>query len=35
MPGGGGVQLKYSSPIYLDDLAADFPVIIAHPSRPW
>ncbi len=38
MPGGGGLRLKYSSPIHLDDVAADFPdmnVIIAHPSWPW
>jgi predicted TIM-barrel fold metal-dependent hydrolase len=38
MPGGGGLRLKYSDPIYLDDVAADFPqmpVIIAHPSWPW
>ena len=38
MPGGGGLRLKYSQPIHLDDVAADFPdmtVIIAHPSWPW
>jgi predicted TIM-barrel fold metal-dependent hydrolase len=38
MPGGGGLRLKYSQPIYLDDVAADFPdmtLIIAHPSWPW
>jgi predicted TIM-barrel fold metal-dependent hydrolase len=38
MPGGGGVRLKYSNPIFLDDVAADFPaldIIIAHPSFPW
>lgn len=38
MPGGGGLKLKYSNPIYMDDVAADFPdmtVIIAHPSWPW
>jgi predicted TIM-barrel fold metal-dependent hydrolase len=38
MPGGGGLRLKYSEPINLDDVAADFPgmkVIIAHPSWPW
>jgi predicted TIM-barrel fold metal-dependent hydrolase len=37
-PGGGGIRLKYSNPIYLDDVAADFPempLIIAHPSFPW
>jgi uncharacterized protein len=38
MPGGNGVKLKYSNPIYLDDVAADFPtltIIMAHPSFPW
>jgi predicted TIM-barrel fold metal-dependent hydrolase len=38
MPGGGGIRLKYSTPVYLDDVAADFPdmpIILAHPSFPW
>jgi predicted TIM-barrel fold metal-dependent hydrolase len=38
MPGGGGLRLKYSNPIYLDDVAADFPdmpIVLAHPSVPW
>jgi uncharacterized protein len=38
MPGGNGMRLKYSNPIYLDDVAADFPdmpIILAHPSFPW
>ncbi|MGF0537688.1 amidohydrolase family protein [Agrobacterium sp. ES01] len=38
MPGGMGMRLKYSNPIYLDDVAADFPempIILAHPSFPW
>jgi predicted TIM-barrel fold metal-dependent hydrolase len=38
MPGGGGLRLKYSNPIHIDDVAADFPdmtIIIAHPSWPW
>lgn len=38
MRGGGGMRLKYSNPIHLDDVAVDFPdmnVIIAHPSWPW
>ena len=38
MPGGGGVHLKYSNPMCLDDVAADFPelkIILAHPSFPW
>jgi len=36
--GGGGVRLKYGNPIYLDDVAVDFPdmpIILAHPSFPW
>jgi len=35
---GGGVRLKYSHPMYLDDVAVDFPdmpIILAHPSFPW
>jgi predicted TIM-barrel fold metal-dependent hydrolase len=38
MRGGGGLRLKYSQPIHLDDVAADFPdmtIILAHPSWPW
>ncbi len=38
MPGGMGIRLKYSNPIYVDDVAADFPgmpIILAHPSFPW
>lgn len=38
LPGGGGIRLKYSNPLHLDDVAADFPnlkIIIAHPSFPW
>jgi predicted TIM-barrel fold metal-dependent hydrolase len=38
MPGGGGIRLKYSNPMYLDDVAVDFPdmpIIMAHPSFPW
>lgn len=37
-PGGSGVRLKYTQPIHLDDVAADFPdlkIISAHPSWPW
>jgi len=37
-PGGGGLKLKYSNPMLLDDVAADFPdmpIIMAHPSFPW
>jgi len=36
--GGGGIRLKYGNPIYLDDVAVDFPdmpIIMAHPSFPW
>ena len=38
LPGGGGLRLKYSNPLCLDDVAADFPglaIVIAHPSFPW
>lgn len=37
-PGGMGVRLKYSNPMHVDDVAADFPeltIILAHPSFPW
>lgn len=37
-PGGMGLRLKYSNPLYLDDVAADFPempIVMAHPSFPW
>ena len=36
--GGAGIRLKYSNPLFLDDVAADFPdlpIVIAHPSFPW
>lgn len=36
--GGGGIRLKYANPMYVDDVAADFPdldIILAHPSFPW
>ena len=35
---GGGIRLKYSNPLALDDVAVDFPdmpIILAHPSFPW
>ena len=38
MPGGGGLRLKYGNPLFLDDVAADFPgmpIISAHPGIPW
>ena len=37
-PGGGRIRLKYSNPMLLDDVAADFPdmpIVLAHPSFPW
>jgi predicted TIM-barrel fold metal-dependent hydrolase len=36
--GGGGIRLKYMNPLYLDDVAVDFPdldIIAAHPSFPF
>lgn len=38
LPGGRGIRLRYSDPMLIDDVAADFPslqVILAHPSVPW
>ena len=38
MPGAAGIRLKYSNPMYIDDVAVDFPempIILAHPSFPW
>ncbi|WP_334194356.1 amidohydrolase family protein [Pararhodobacter sp.] len=38
MRGGMGMRLKFSNPMYLDDVAVDFPdlkIILAHPSFPW
>jgi len=38
VPGGGGLRLKYSNPMCLDDVAADLPeltIVLAHPSFPW
>jgi predicted TIM-barrel fold metal-dependent hydrolase len=35
---GGGVRLKYSNPMLVDDVAVDFPdlpIVLAHPSFPW
>jgi predicted TIM-barrel fold metal-dependent hydrolase len=35
---GGGIRLKYSNPMLVDDVAVDFPdlrIILAHPSFPW
>jgi predicted TIM-barrel fold metal-dependent hydrolase len=38
IPGGGGIRLKYTRPIYIDDVAADFPeltIVMIHPAWPW
>lgn len=38
LPGGRGIKLRYSNPLLLDDVAAEFPgltIIMAHPSVPW
>ena len=38
LPGGGGIRLKFSNPMHVDDVAADFPempIVLAHPSFPW
>jgi predicted TIM-barrel fold metal-dependent hydrolase len=38
LPGGRGIKLRYSAPMLLDDVAADFPgltIVMAHPSVPW
>ena len=37
-PGGGGIKLKYSNPMHIDEVAADFHelrILLAHPSVPW
>ena len=38
LPGGRGIKLRYSDPLLLDDVAADFPdlqIVMAHPGVPW
>nr|WP_307853962.1 amidohydrolase family protein [Streptomyces sp. RG38] len=38
LPGGRGIKLRYSDPMLVDDVAADFPrldIVLAHPSVPW
>jgi len=38
LPGGGGIRLKHSNPMLVDDVAVDFPelrIVLAHPSFPW
>ena len=35
---GGGIRLKYSNPMLVDNVAVDFPglrIILAHPPFPW
>ncbi|GAA3412076.1 amidohydrolase family protein [Streptosporangium vulgare] len=37
LPGGGGIRLKYSNPMLVDDVAVDFPelrIILAHTVLP-
>ncbi|WP_073950061.1 4-hydroxyphenyl-beta-ketoacyl-CoA hydrolase [Streptomyces kebangsaanensis] len=38
LPGGRGIKLRYSDPLLLDDVAAEFPgltIVMAHPAVPW
>ena len=38
LPGGYGIKMRYSDPVLLDDVAADFPhltIVMAHPAVPW
>jgi predicted TIM-barrel fold metal-dependent hydrolase len=38
VPGAFGLKLRYSNPMLLDEVAADFPgltIVMAHPSVPW
>ena len=38
LPGGRRIKLRYSDPMLLDDVAADFPdlqIVMAHPAVPW
>lgn len=38
LPGGHGIKLRYSDPMLLDDVAADFSgltIVMAHPAVPW
>ena len=38
LPGGHGIKMRYSDPMLLDDVAADFPdltIVMAHPAVPW
>ncbi len=38
LPGGRGIKLRYSHPLLIDDVAADFPeltIVLAHAGMPW
>ena len=38
LAGGRGIKLRYSDPMLIDDVAADFPhlqIVMAHPAVPW
>ena len=38
LPGGRGIKLRYSDPMLVDDVDADFPdlrIVLAHPGVPW
>jgi predicted TIM-barrel fold metal-dependent hydrolase len=38
VPGGAGVRLGHCRPIFLDDVAVEFPeltIVMAHPAWPW
>jgi predicted TIM-barrel fold metal-dependent hydrolase len=38
LPGGRGIRLRYSDPMLVDEVAADFPgltIVLAHPAVPW
>jgi len=38
LAGGRGIKLRYSDPMLVDDVAADFPdlvIVLAHPGVPW
>ena len=34
LPGGRGIKLRYSDPMLLDDVAADFPTLTRDPRSP-
>lgn len=38
LPGGHGIKMRFSDPLLLDDVAADFAdltIVMAHPAVPW